>query len=61
VLVARTIIQGGGVSLHLSVGERREVQANITAPSTDAAKMWSGWGTALKPSWEPVIVGRKPY
>jgi len=21
---------------------------------------WSGWGTALKPAWEPVIVARKP-
>jgi DNA modification methylase len=24
------------------------------------ARAWDGWGTALKPSWEPVIVGRKP-
>ena len=31
----------------------------ITAPATDEAKLWEGWGTALKPSWEPVIVGRK--
>jgi hypothetical protein len=22
--------------------------------------VWEGWGTALKPSWEPVLVGRKP-
>jgi site-specific DNA-methyltransferase (adenine-specific) len=32
----------------------------ITAPSTDAAKQWEGWGTALKPALEPIIVGRKP-
>jgi len=32
----------------------------ITAPATDAARQWSGWGTALKPAWEPVIVARKP-
>jgi site-specific DNA-methyltransferase (adenine-specific) len=32
----------------------------ILAPATDAARQWSGWGTALKPSWEPVIVARKP-
>lgn len=32
----------------------------ITAPSTDAAKQWSGWGTALKPAWEPIILARKP-
>lgn len=25
-----------------------------------ALDQWEGWGTALKPSWEPVVVGRKP-
>jgi DNA modification methylase len=32
----------------------------ITAPATDAAKQWNGWGTALKPAWEPIILCRKP-
>ena len=32
----------------------------ITAPATDEAKKWEGWGTALKPALEPIIVGRKP-
>jgi site-specific DNA-methyltransferase (adenine-specific) len=32
----------------------------ITAPSTDAAKQWAGWGTALKPASEPIIMARKP-
>ncbi len=27
---------------------------------SDAAKEWDGWGTALKPAWEPIIVARKP-
>ena len=27
---------------------------------TDLSKKWEGWGTALKPSWEPVIVAKKP-
>lgn len=31
-----------------------------TAPATDAARQWAGWGTALKPAWEPVCVARKP-
>ena len=31
-----------------------------TAPATDAARQWQGWGTALKPAWEPIIVARKP-
>ena len=33
---------------------------DITAPATEAAKQWQGWGTALKPSIEPVTVARKP-
>lgn len=35
---------------------------NLTSntPSTDEAKQWQGWGTALKPAYEPVIVARKP-
>ena len=33
---------------------------DITAPATPAAKQWSGWGTALKPAWEPIILARKP-
>lgn len=33
---------------------------NITAPATDEAKQWSGWGTALKPAHEPICVARKP-
>ncbi len=28
--------------------------------TTAAAKQWEGWGTALKPSHEPVVVARKP-
>jgi hypothetical protein len=35
-------------------------QVDITAPISDAAKQWEGWGTALKPAHEPVVVGRKP-
>src|SRR5690606_1857597 len=31
-----------------------------TAPATDAAQQWSGWGTALKPAFEPIVVARKP-
>lgn len=28
---------------------------------TPEAKAWQGWGTALKPAFEPVVVGRKPF
>jgi DNA modification methylase len=33
---------------------------DITAPATDAARQWNGWGTALKPAHEPICVARKP-
>jgi len=36
------------------------VHAAATAPATDAAREWQGWGTALKPAWEPCVVARKP-
>lgn len=31
-----------------------------TAPATPDAERWQGWGTALKPAFEPVVVARKP-
>jgi hypothetical protein len=36
------------------------VDAPLTAPATDAARQWSGWGTALKPAVEPIVLARKP-
>lgn len=34
---------------------------NLTSsnPMTDAAKQWDGWGTALKPAHEPIILARR--
>jgi len=40
--------------------ERTLVERKVTAAHTEAARQWSGWGTALKPAWEPIIVARKP-
>lgn len=33
---------------------------NAGTPVLDEAKRWQGWGTALKPAFEPCIVARKP-
>lgn len=43
-----------------ALGGNGMAEAQITAPATDAAKQWAGWGTALKPSHEPVVCARKP-
>lgn len=38
----------------------REYVPSETEAATDAAKEWEGWGTALKPAWEPICLARKP-
>lgn len=40
---------------HIWSGELRSDEA-----ITDEAKAWDGWGTALKPAHEPIVVARKP-
>jgi site-specific DNA-methyltransferase (adenine-specific) len=35
-------------------------EKEITAPATEEAKQWEGWGTALKPAYEPILLARKP-
>lgn len=43
-----------GVSRGSATIERRD------APATPDAKRWQGWGTALKPANEPIVLARKP-
>lgn len=31
-----------------------------TQAATPEAAEWEGWGTALKPAWEPIVLARKP-
>lgn len=33
---------------------------SITASATPKAQQWDGWGSALKPAHEPIVVARKP-
>ena len=41
--------------------EKREAYHYKKLPTSEDAKQWDGWGTALKPAYEPVIVARKPF
>ena len=63
-------VKGGGTE-HINRGnlaqdfrpgayQKGENVLDVTEPATDAAKLWDGYGTALKPAWEPVILGMKP-
>lgn len=54
----------------LSVGKTKAIyrygynkshkKTDITTPGSDEAKRWDGYGTALKPAWEPIILAMKP-
>ncbi len=33
---------------------------DVKAPASSESQSWQGWGTALKPAFEPVVVARKP-
>jgi site-specific DNA-methyltransferase (adenine-specific) len=50
----------GGRGFDKDLGGKKLQTMSITAPSTDAAKQWAGWGTALKPASEHWILVRKP-
>jgi len=50
---ARAAISSAGI-------HNGEGACSVTAPATPEAAQWDGWGTALKPAWEPIIVARKP-
>ena len=50
------------VSYNMSKGGSSEMggEYDITKPTTPEAEQWDGWGTALKPAHEPIVVARKP-
>jgi len=56
-----------GKEHHFNIGfgegegyDSRKAAPLDTAPATDAAKQWKGFGTGLKPALEPITVARKP-
>jgi len=53
--------KGGYVAGEADASQYDKKVIDITAPATDLAKKWSGWGTALKPSHEPIIYAHKPF
>jgi DNA modification methylase len=39
----------------------KSIEVPITTAATPAAQQWEGWGTALKPAHEPIVLARKPF
>ena len=61
-VVGKSIVPTG----HSFAGERYtkesiDKEVDITIPKTEQAKQWEGWGTALKPAHEPIVMARKPF
>ena len=52
--------KGGTYSVNTSSAGVPPKIVPITKPATDEAKEWDGFGTALKPAVEPIILARKP-
>ena len=40
-----------------TIGSSTSVEVEITKGNSD----WEGWGTALKPAHEPIVMARKPF
>ncbi len=55
---------GGGYTVESAAGNYADAEMSsvlpITAPATDAARQWEGWGSSLKPALEPICLARKP-
>lgn len=59
----KVIGQKAGTKLAMNAGgdnDRSKVTLDVTAPATAEPQQWQGWGTALKPCYEPVCLARKP-
>jgi DNA modification methylase len=50
----------GSTNSYITTDRGVATDVSITAPATPAAEQWQGWGTALKPAHEPIVVARKP-
>lgn len=61
----REVVGTKATNFGLSSGKHGKQEARIsevpaTAPATEEAKRWEGWGTSLKPAYEPIVLARKP-
>jgi len=53
-------VNGSASANSVGLGAKPSIEMFETANATDEAKAWEGWGTALKPAHEPIVVARKP-
>lgn len=58
---ARDSENAKGVGAYGTGAKQTTIDIPVTAPATDEAKQWEGWGSALKPAHEPIVMARKPF
>jgi hypothetical protein len=51
---------GGSLGAYGTGAKQVPVMVPVTLPATENAKLWAPYGTALKPSWEPIVLARRP-
>jgi site-specific DNA-methyltransferase (adenine-specific) len=60
------VTKAGAPSYQRSVGNHRpwmddlDHKVDSDSPASAASAAWAGWGTALKPAYEPIVIARKP-
>jgi DNA modification methylase/16S rRNA G966 N2-methylase RsmD len=57
---AMSTAEKGGTYASNTESAGRSKTIELTGAATELAKQWEGWGTALKPSFEPIVLARKP-
>ena len=50
----------GNALMEATVPEYKKEKSQIDIPITKGNSEWEGWGTALKPAHEPIVMARKP-
>jgi len=51
----------GNALMEATVPEYKKEKSQIDIPITKGNSEWEGWGTALKPAHEPILMARKPF
>ena len=57
---AAVSLKDKGGTYGVQVGTVPPKIVNLTGPGCQLSEQWDGYGTALKPGWEPIILARKP-
>lgn len=61
VVAQREVVHSYTAGGNAGTSNSEAVELSVTRGATEKSRAWDGWGTALKPSHEPIIMARKPF